>query len=126
MLEESQRRASRISGGAAADPRRKDEFLSKGIPSSVGAPHGSFRSVLDISYLTSRPSHYVTPARHISAGAANLLQSIRLLQTCRTVRGAAERARESALSGIAGLLVQPPTTVPGARGSEGLLSFLVV
>src|SRR5215470_13978356 len=68
MLDESQRNASRISGGAAADPRRKDEFLSKGIPSSVGAPHGSFRSVLDMACLTSKPSHYLTPARPISAG----------------------------------------------------------
>ena len=62
MFEESQRKASRISGGAAAEPRRNDEFLSKGTPSNVGAPHGSFRSVLDMACLTSSPCHYLTPA----------------------------------------------------------------
>jgi hypothetical protein len=40
-----------MSGGAAAEPRRKDEFLSKGTPNKVGAPHGSFRSVVDMSDL---------------------------------------------------------------------------
>ena len=40
-----------MSGGAAAEPRRKDEFLSKGTPNKVGAPHGSFRSVLDMGDL---------------------------------------------------------------------------
>src|SRR5262245_152922 len=76
MLEESQRRASRISGGAAAEPRRNDEFLSKGIPSSVGAPHGSFRSVLDMACLTSSPSHYLTPAHRHSAGGLVALRWI--------------------------------------------------
>src|SRR5215471_16856800 len=34
--------ASRISGGAAAEPRLYDEFASKGTPRSVGAPQGNF------------------------------------------------------------------------------------
>src|ERR1700746_3375462 len=34
--------ASRISGGAAAEPRLYDEFASNGMPNSVGAPQGNF------------------------------------------------------------------------------------
>ncbi len=47
-FEESQRSASRIKGGAAAAPRLYDEFSSKGTPSSVGAPQGSFFPGLDM------------------------------------------------------------------------------
>jgi hypothetical protein len=48
MFDASQTSASRINGGAAAAPRLYDEFASKGMPSSVGAPQGNFLGGLDM------------------------------------------------------------------------------